>query len=282
MAIKNESGLEELISSHLFDLGCLGIQSFSDCLEAYFPDEADLEKITDSLRDLLKTLYPSSFIQLVSQTIEDPGWELGWRRHFEPLWIGNDLLILAPWHDRLFYDARHIIVMDPGPAFGTGRHATTRLCLSMIKKQSELLKKPWKLLDVGTGSGILAIYGAVLGAEQVLAVDLDEEALRWAERNVQLNNVKDRIVLSSRDISLLEGKFEMIVANITFEEIVKILPELRKKTDRNSVLILSGILNRETDSMIKHLNQLDLEVVEITKEEEWVCLCATNLKYTEI
>lgn len=283
MVIRNNAGLEELISSHLFDIGCLGIESCSDCLKAYFSEETNLEKFTDGLRDLLKTINPPINIQLEWESIEDPGWEYEWRKHFEPLWIGKDLLILAPWHDQINPPSPgHMILMDPGPAFGTGRHATTRLCLSAIKKHGESLLTPWKLLDVGTGSGILAIYGAMLGAKHVFAIDVDEEALVWAKRNVELNQLQHKITLSNKDISLVEDRFEMVVANITFEEIVQILPSLKLKIGDNGILILSGILNRETDVMIEYLNQKGLGVIEITSEEEWICLCAKDMKHIEI
>lgn len=281
LAIENCPGFEEVLSSHLFESGCLGIEVSSDRIKAYFPDGIDLRSLSGSLKSLLKMLYPFTPIEFEYQSIEDTGWEFEWRKHFEPLWIDNDLLILPPWHPRIAHTARHVIVMDPGPAFGTGKHATTRLCLSAIRKQSASFKRPWKLLDVGTGSGILAIYGAMCGAAKVLAIDLDEEALRWAKRNVDLNQLQHKITLSNKDISLVAGDFEIVVVNITFEEILKILPDLEEKVSKNGLLILSGILDREMDSMIQYLNRLEFSIKDITREEEWLCVCAVHMKNSE-
>ena len=103
----------------------------------------------------------------------------------------------------------HVIRIDPGPAFGTGQHATTRMCLEAMEKIH--FPKTWTMLDVGTGSGILATYGAQLGASKILAIDIDPEALRWAERNIQINDLSEFIDLSNTPLEQVKGTFSVFV-----------------------------------------------------------------------
>lgn len=274
LSVDNVTGLEDLISSYAFDQGSLGSEVGNGRLRIYFPSTVHIPEVIEGLKKFLHRLGVGEEVKVSAQTIQDPGWDLLWREYFEPLWINEDLLIVAPWHQIPSPRPRHVIIMDPGPAFGTGRHATTRLCLVTLRRLSEELRGPWELLDVGTGSGILAIYGAMLGANPVLGIDRDMEALRWAKRSVSLNRLHHRIILSDRSLDSICERFLVVVSNISLDELVRILPQLRAKLKEDGVLVLGGILSNEKDEMIDHLSKLGLRVDMDLQEEGWVSLCA--------
>ena len=156
--------------------------------------------------------------------IEDQDWSTSWRQFFRPQRITERLTVLPAWMPEPPSCGEWVIKMDPGPAFGTGQHPTTRLCLEAMERLSP--QGPWTMLDVGTGSGILAIYGARLGAKRILALDTDPEALRWAERNMDLNALTGSIELSSLPLETQTGTFSLITANLTLETILELLPYL--------------------------------------------------------
>ena len=115
-----------------------------------------------------------------------------------------------------------VVRIDPGPAFGTGQHPTTRMCLEALEKIS--LPESWSMLDVGTGSGILAVYGAKLGAGPVVAIDSDPEAIRWARKNIELNGLTGKIELSSGSLEKIRARFSVVVANLTLNTIKELFP----------------------------------------------------------
>jgi len=154
-------------------------------------------------------------------------WASSWKAHFKPLEIGQRLLITPSWEPQRPDDGRAVIVLDPGMAFGTGGHETTRLCLECL--ESLLVPAPdqlatMKILDLGTGSGILAIAAAKLGVTQVDAVDIDPQAVIVAAENCLLNKVDNRISCSTTPLAHLGDNYRIILANILAEELVRLAP----------------------------------------------------------
>lgn len=177
------------------------------------------------------------------ERIVDPGWATMWQRRFEPLPIGERILIVPPWR-RVNAPARTAIVIKPGRAFGTGHHATTAGALRAIDRLCGE-RKFARALDVGTGSGILAIAMALLGAKHVTAIDVDAAALDNARENAALNHLRRRIRLSTTPVAQLSGRFDLIVANILSSVLIAIAPDLIRLLARRGRLILGGILRRE-------------------------------------
>jgi ribosomal protein L11 methyltransferase len=143
------------------------------------------------------------------------------------------------------------------------------MCLQTI----ECLPKPefWSMLDLGTGSGILAIYGAKLGCKRVLALDTDPEALRWAEKNIALNNVSKTIQLSSRPLRDIEEPFTIVVANLILDAILELMPLFCKVIEPRGCLILSGILREQVDVVRDHLALHAFEKGDVRFQDEWAC-----------
>ena len=271
----------EALSSFLFDLGCEGIVSgsFNDpAIRAYLLFPKDLEEIRrrmDLFLDNLKEIFPeTAFCDLKINRIEDQDWDVGWRRLFKPDQVTQNLIIIPVWEVVPGAPKCHVIKIDPGPAFGTGQHPSTRMCLQAMEKIR--LTGFWNMLDIGTGSGILAIYGAKLGAGKIIATDIDPEALRWAKRNIELNELPIEIVLSSKGVTEMEERFSLITANLILGTILDLNPYFQRLLAPGGRLILSGILEEQKNTVEDSLHENGLVVHQALFQKEWVCLIAEN------
>ena len=200
--------------------------------------------------------------------IPDRDWNAEWKKNLGPIIISNSLAIKPSWIKSSEHLAQNVIEIDPQMAFGTGSHATTRLILRLIEKY---IRRGFKVLDVGTGSGILAIAAAKLGAAQVYAFDNDPVAVETAKINCQKNRVTHRISVFTGTIDTLgHTGFDVILANINRSVIVKILPKLVDKTNKPATILLSGILDEEEKLVCSEISQLGLNISEIQHQDEWV------------
>jgi ribosomal protein L11 methyltransferase len=281
ISLQADPALHDPLSSFLFDLGCTGLVSedFEDrTVKAYFPFQHDLEEIRNRIDRYLHELkeifpdIPQPTLQI--SEMDDQDWGLTWRRFFRPVRVTPGLLILPAWEPVPAMETGHIIRMDPGPAFGTGQHPTTRMCLEAMERIS--LRGPWTLLDVGTGSGILAIYGMRLGAEEVQAVDTDPEAIRWAGQNFRLNEVSESIQLSSMPVEELSESFSVVCANLILGEILRLMPSFSRLVNRDGWLILSGILESQVRDVTASLIRNGMQAIETLRQEEWACVIAVK------
>lgn len=281
ISLQTDPTLHEPLSSFLFDLGCTGVvsENFQNrTLKAYLPFQQGLEEIRNRIDLYLQDLkeifpeVPSPHLHL--SKMEDQDWALNWRRFFRPLWVTPHLLVLPAWEPIPEKGADHIIRMDPGPAFGTGQHPTTKMCLEAMERVR--LTDNWTMLDVGTGSGILAMYGVKMGAERIMAIDIDPEAIRWAGRNIRLNGIAGSIQLSPRPVERLKGCFSLVCANLILGEILSLLPCFSRLVEPGGWLVLSGILEDQIEQVSSSLSKNGFREYETLQEEEWVCVIATK------
>lgn len=272
---------QEAVCAYLFNHGCEGIAAEDiegSSLKAYFALSKDMACLKENLRLFLQDLQeifpeipkPEFYVSAVAEQ----DWSAYWRRFFRPERVTQNLLTLPPWESPPHSHKGHVIRIDPGPAFGTGQHPTTRMCLLAIEKA--LPVAPWSMVDVGTGSGILAIYAAILGAHRVLGIDLDLEAIRWAERNLILNSVSESVELSTSPLQEWDEKFNVIAANLTLGTILGLLPCFSRSLNSNGLLILSGLLIEQVEEIETHLPSQDLKRSETLYMEEWACLIAEH------
>ena len=273
----------EALGAFLFDLGCDGIvtQSFQDAtLKAYLPFKEDLEDIrarTDQFLEKLVFIFPEIDSPEVSlATIEDRDWNRNWRRFFRPDKVTHELLIVPAWETVPDSRETHVIRIDPGPAFGTGKHPTTRMCLQAMEDLP--VGSRWTLLDVGTGSGILSLYGAILGAHRVVALDTDPEAIRWAVRNAALNRRKGAIDFSLIPLDKIENRFTVVTANLILSTILDLLPNLSRVMEKGGWLILSGILQDQVTTIEEVLPKYDLINDGLLELEEWASLIVRRMR----
>jgi len=269
----------EALCAFLFDLGCEGVVSEDFGLKhikAYLPFHEDSLKIRTHIETFIRKIeeiFPEAgSASLTINRIEDQDWSTSWRQFFTPQRITERLTIQPAWMPAPPSCGEWVIKMDPGPAFGTGQHPTTRLCLEAMERLCP--QEAWTMLDVGTGSGILAIYGARLGAERILALDTDPEALRWAERNIDLNGLTGSIELSSLPLETLAGTFSIITANLILETILELLPFFPRLMDHGGSLVLSGLLEGQIKRVQEELPKQGLHQTGVRFMEEWACIVA--------
>ena len=210
--------------------------------------------------------------------IKEEDWLTSWKKYWAPELVGNHLLILPCWMNlnEKFKDKK-IIKIDPGAAFGTGSHPSTYLCL---EKMENIFFSDKKILDIGSGSGILSVAARLLGAKEVCAVDNDYLAINSTKSNFQLNfgNLNNlNTYLGSFNEVILKNQFtqfDFVLCNILAEVIKGMIPNIYKCLRNNGEVILSGILNSQKDEIIKILIQNDLKLMDVSTRKDWACISA--------
>lgn len=201
----------------------------------------------------------------------DEDWRNNWKKFFNPTPVGDRLLIRPTWRDDYDAEGRVVLNIDPGLAFGTGSHETTRLCLETIEKY---LRKGDTVLDVGCGSGILAIASLLLGADRAIGVDIDPVAVRTARENAELNGVSERFEVAVGDLTeKISGKFNLIVANIVADAIINLSEGVREFMTPDTVYIMSGIIDTRGDEVAEAVGR-NFDIIERYEDGGWVCLAA--------
>ncbi|MBN1140522.1 MAG: 50S ribosomal protein L11 methyltransferase [Deltaproteobacteria bacterium] len=204
--------------------------------------------------------------------VRDEAWAEGWKQHFRPFRVGCQLWICPTWENLPPDSGDRVIRIDPGMAFGTGSHATTRLCLESLAAVFDRQTAPAAVLDVGTGSGILAMAAVQLGSGAVLATDIDPEACEIARANIQLNGLASRIEVRCEVLERVEGNFDLIVANIFAEELVRLAPHFLRLLAAPGRLILSGILLEKAALVTNCFVPLLEGEPQVLEREDWCCL----------
>ena len=212
--------------------------------------------------------------------IKEEDWSSSWKSNFKPARIGKRLVVKPTWEEYPENAGDIILELDPGMAFGTGTHPTTRLCMEVLEKiffredayRHVTGKAALHVLDVGTGSGILGITAAKLGAADVLAIDIDAQALVVAKENIILNGAEKTVTVADTPLARVEGSYYIVVANILAEELVKMAPELVKRVAPGGFLILSGILTEKEEIVLRGFSMREITHTETTLEDEWSCM----------
>ncbi len=283
-----ESDSEEII---IWKLNELGIFSFS--FEYFIKNENKKEVNIWLPRDDWGETSRSSFEKVISKLlninapnsqffdwsiIKEEDWLTSWKKYWAPELVGNHLLILPCWMNlnEKFKDKK-IIKIDPGAAFGTGSHPSTYLCL---EKMENIFFFDKKILDIGSGSGILSVAARLLGAKEVYAVDNDYLAINSTKSNFQLNfgdlNNLNTYLGSFNEVILNNQltQFDFVLCNILAEVIKGMIPNIYKCLRNNGEVIFSGILNSQKDEIIKILIQNDLKLLDVSTRKDWACISA--------
>jgi ribosomal protein L11 methyltransferase len=243
------------------------------------------DQIEETGRKLEESLYYLGRIQPLPaasyKVIADQNWMESWKQHYKPILLGKRLVIVPAWMDSPDPD-RIAIKIDPGMAFGTGTHPTTQLCLELMEKLF-LTRHPSGVIDVGCGSGILSIAALKLGASSALGVDIDAGSIVNARENANVNQVGDELILEVGSVQeILEGRFAfrkapLVLANILAPVIVRLFEiGLAALIDENGAIILSGILQEQTQSVIEAAQAKGLRVNERKQMGDWVALTMSS------
>jgi ribosomal protein L11 methyltransferase len=273
-------GFKEAISNFLIEEGATGIEEVEEDLrwekfKAYFPQNGKGKKVLRFLSRYLKSLEKItpeiSQVQIETTFITEQDWGENWKRFFKPVQATSTFVVKPPWSKIRLKKNQIPVDIYPAMAFGTGTHATTRLCLKALERRSG--KKGISVLDVGTGSGILSIAAARLGAHEVLGLDIDGAAVKNARENVERNRVSDIVKIRKGRIGDIQEKFDRIVANIDFKNLKRMRRSLIRHLRGQGFLILSGILMKEEERIRRHYLETGLlRWMETDREGEWACL----------
>lgn len=195
-------------------------------------------------------------------------WENGWKKYYKTFNITDDLVIVPAWEDYDKKDGEKVIVLDSGMAFGTGTHETTKMCVTMI---SEIVSEnTGKVLDIGTGSGILSIAAAMYGAKDITAIDIDPLAVKIAKENVMLNGKCSEIKVSEGDLlKMVTGKYDLIIANIVADIIKELIPHIGNYLNENGKFIISGIIKEREDEVHSFALENGFKVEKLASQGGW-------------
>ncbi len=253
----------------------LGVETPSR-LKAYLPKDQNLRNRLLAIKEGLSRLYdhfPDSLPpRWELKQIFEENWIENWKRYFQPIRISPRLTVCPLWEDYPAGPGEQVIRLNPGQAFGTGGHASTRICLKAMEALcSEQGGYPLfsRVLDVGTGSGILALAAAVLGAGQVLAIDHDPLAVDSAREHARLNSLEDRIVVQQATPLDVQGPFSLILANLTLDDLTQLSPVLTALLEPGGALLASGFLTRQAKTLVRSFCRQSLALERLLLEEEW-------------
>lgn len=280
------------VGNYLFDMGTHGIEvkasdNSTTALIAYFPLDDRIDTRVKKIKAFLSEL-PKWGLQPKPGTIDlkriaSEEWTEAWKANYHPQQIGQRILIVPTWHDVPTDNTRLLIRLDPGMAFGTGYHPTTRLSLQMLE---QTIKPNQNVADIGTGSGILAIAAVKLGAKHVDAIELDETAIPIADTNFKINDVKEQITLFHGDgLSTVSKEYDLIIGNLLTKAILPIIPYCPSKLKRNGHAIFSGILESEQDMIQEVLVENDMDCMHVMHESEddvnWIAIKAKLMNQSD-
>ena len=240
----------------------------------YFSSEEDLdEKLSEIKKRLeyVKSLdLDTGSLEILKKVVKQENWENEWKKYFNVQKVSNSIVIKPSWEEYTAKEGEKIIDIDPGMAFGTGTHETTRMCINAIEKY---MKQGDSLIDIGCGSGILSIAAAHLGAQRVIAVDLDKLAVKVSKENVELNGFSDTVDVRYGDLTeVIDEKADVIVANIIADIIAKLSENIADFMKKDGYFISSGIINDKKDFVISKLIDNNFEIVEERNDGEWNCI----------
>ena len=209
-------------------------------------------------------------LELEMKDVDEEDWSNAWKKYYHPVQVGEHLVVCPSWeaYDRQPDDV--VLTLNPGMAFGTGTHDTTRLCMELLEKY---ITPQDTVLDVGCGSGILAITAALLGANKIIGCDIDEVAVKVAGENAALNGVQDRIAFHQGDLtSQVEGSFQIICANIVADVIIRLSKDAGRYLAKDGIFITSGIIDTREQDVLDALEQNGFQVIERRTSGGWVAL----------
>lgn len=248
-------------------------------IKAYYPPDCSLEDVKQRILEGVeraKEYLDIPVFEIMSADVAEEDWENNWKQYYKPVPVGKRILIKPLWETLQKTERNVIIELDPGMAFGTGTHETTRMCLELLEKYVSPQKK---VLDVGCGSGILSIGAAKLGAAETFAVDIDANAVRIAKENAQVNHVKNEIEVVCGDLTdKVQGTYDIVVANIIADAIIKLSSSIGQFLKEDGIYITSGIILNRLEDVETALRENGFQIYEILREGDWAALVCRKEK----
>ena len=242
--------------------------------KAYLPVNGELEGRIQTLQQEIKALASRGVntapAVLTTAELQDEDWSDTWKQYFHTEKPGERVVIKPTWEEYAPQGDEVVIELDPGAAFGTGTHATTSMCIRQLEK---LVKPGMTVFDLGTGSGILSIISAKLGAKNIQAVDYDDSVLKIVEENLEQNNVQDIISVAQSDLMQnVHGKAELVIANIIADIIIRLFDQLDEHLEQGGTLLTSGIIEDRIEDVLAVAEKHGYGVVERLENKGWACI----------
>jgi ribosomal protein L11 methyltransferase len=242
-------------------------------ITGYFYKDSQADERCKTLEEKLTRLKEKQGIlnRISYKEIDEQDWAHAWKAYFWPQKISSHMVVKPTWREYSAASDDIVIELDPGMAFGTGTHPTTALCINMIERH---LSKGDSFLDVGTGSGILMIAAAKLGAARLCGIDKDEVAVEVAAQNLELNNINPQIfrLATGNLVAEIAESFTFVTANILTHVILELLQDISRVIADDGILVCSGIIAENMQSVVTAMENIGFEILETATEDEWVAI----------
>lgn len=235
-----------------------GIEQFNQ-LKTFLPKLREENKSVDLGR-----------LEITTTNINEEDWATAWKKYYHPVKVTDKLVVVPCWEEYKPKENEIIVTLDPGMAFGTGTHETTRLCMKLVEK---FVKEDTTFLDIGTGSGILAITSLLLGAKKAIGVDIDEIVMTVAHENAKLNKVDDKIEIVIGDLTeKISNKYDIVCANIVADVIIRLSEDVHNFMHENSIFLVSGIIDERADEVLDVLTNKNYKLIDKFEENGWIAM----------
>lgn len=245
-------------------------------IQCYFSEEENITEILHNIENGLQSI--KEFVNIGKGLVEvditnEEDWANNWKAYYKPFKVGNNILIKPTWEDIKEEEKEEIVIeIDPGMAFGSGTHETTSMCIELIQQH---LKENDKVIDVGSGSGILGIAAAKLGASHTLCIDVDKNAVKVAKENVIINKVENKVDVICGDLlEEVSNKAEIVIANIMADIIIYLTKSIKKVLKNDGIFISSGIIVSKVDEVKTAIIAEGFEILDIQIKGEWTAITA--------
>lgn len=282
VAIEDPQLINNLRNSGTWELCDIPEQENTEIVtvSAYYADD---EKLQDRLKQIESELAAVEerigsfrFGNIRFRSLSEKDWANEWKQYFHVTHVGESLVIKPSWEEYTPKEGEHVIKIDPGMAFGTGTHHTTNMCMARLEK---VLPANAEVFDVGTGSGILAIAAALLGAKSVKAVDIDAIAVRVARENIADNGLEDKIEVKEGDLLRgTEGQADVIIANIIADIIIMLLKDIPGKLKDDGIFLASGIISDRRADVEAAAAEVGMKVDHVDEKGGWVVMQMSKVK----
>lgn len=276
--LENKNGQWDYIDDDL-----MGLAHCETCITVYLPDNNQGSDMLSAIRSMLAEVKSADTdnaygrLEAELSSIREEDWANNWKQYFKPIKVGEKLVIKPSWENYSSDGDRKILEIDPASSFGTGQHHTTRLCLELLEKS---LNDGDRILDMGCGSGILSIGAMLLGAENAVAVDIDENAAATAAENAAKNHIPHEkyttyfgnILSNEKLAETIDAKYDIITANIVADVLIAMKDYFVRYIRNNGVLIVSGIITERMDEVIDAIESAGFEKIEVNTKEGWAAV----------
>lgn len=282
VAIEDPQLINNLRNSGTWELCDIPEQENTEIVtvSAYYADDEKLQdrlkQIENELAAVEERIGSFRFGNIRFRSLSEKDWANEWKQYFHVTHVGESLVIKPSWEEYTPKEGEHVIKIDPGMAFGTGTHHTTNMCMARLEK---VLPANAEVFDVGTGSGILAIAAALLGAKSVKAVDIDTVAVRVARENIADNGLEDKIEVKEGDLLRgTEGQADVIIANIIADIIIMLLKDIPGKLKDDGIFLASGIISDRRADVEAAAAEVGMKVDHVDEKGGWVVMQMSKVK----